>query len=401
MRYFLTGLCLMVSGCAHAGEREGAGSPAAQPAPVEAAADCSYDFGAVMGLDFEAFDQDLDGGWRILGNTPGCEAETANLIHKYRTLKIEGQRQGLMHHEMQLRGAAAQYEEAAALASDVLAFATSPEMKAYHAAELAFFSRDYAALLDARRQLAAVPMPDGYEKGIERFRQQYPDAPPPVWPINLDVVDGLIACFNRPYSEAYSFACRPDSQAPALADDGRPCVDDRAALMAMDYWTFDQAPEGVRQVLDRPGCRIAGADLIRDYHAALRAKGAPVVHTFPEGDHTVTEDGEIKLLYWHEGQARAMAGQTDAAIDLFALSVEPPEKSFGGWNEYARASMAFLQGDLDALKAQREALAGKVSPGYTDINLGVVDGLIACFGRSYADAYGAADCNRRPGAAAE
>jgi hypothetical protein len=28
------------------------------------------------------------------------------------------------------------------------------------------------------------------------------------WPMNLDVLDGLIACFDRPYSEAYDAKCR-------------------------------------------------------------------------------------------------------------------------------------------------------------------------------------------------
>ena len=171
--------------------------------------------------------------------------------------------------------------------------------------------------------------------------------------------------------------------------------------MAMSYWEFDQSPEGVRSVLDKPGCREASADLIRDYHASLRAKAAPVTHVFPEGEMTFSENGEVTLLYWHEGQVRAMDGDTEHAVELFRRSIEPAAKSYAGWNEYVRASIAFLEGNLDALNAEREALSGKVSPGYGDLNLGVVDGLIACFGRSYAEAYGSADCNRRPNAAAE
>ncbi|KCZ98860.1 hypothetical protein HPO_08169 [Hyphomonas polymorpha PS728] len=171
----------------------------------------------MMRLDFEAFDQDLEGGWRILGSTPGCEAETADLIHKFRTMKVDGQRLSLMHHEMQLRGAAGQYGAAADLARDVLGFALSPEMQAYHEAELAFFARDYDGLLAARSRLAALPAPEGFKKGVEHFLANYPDQPPPVWPVNLDVVEGLIACFEKPYSEAYSFACRPDPQAETAA----------------------------------------------------------------------------------------------------------------------------------------------------------------------------------------
>ncbi|MEM1246425.1 MAG: hypothetical protein AAGK22_08635 [Acidobacteriota bacterium] len=28
------------------------------------------------------------------------------------------------------------------------------------------------------------------------------------WPPNLDVVDGLLRCFDRPYAEAYGASCR-------------------------------------------------------------------------------------------------------------------------------------------------------------------------------------------------
>lgn len=210
MRALVSGFCLAISGCAHAGE------PASDAQPVEA--DCSYDFSEMMRLDFEAFDQDLEGGWRILGSTKGCEVETADLLHKYRTLKIDGQRQSLMHHEMQLRGAAGQYDVAVALARDVLEFDLPPVMQAYHEAELAFFARDHDALLAARRALAAVPMPKGFAKSAEQYLEKYPDQPPLVWPINLDVVDGLIACFDKPYSEAYSFSCRPDSEEKTAAE---------------------------------------------------------------------------------------------------------------------------------------------------------------------------------------
>ena len=200
-----------------------------------------------------------------------------------------------------------------------------------------------------------------------------------------------------PFSLLLSCAAGPVPTPLESVKNDRHCVEDRAAFMAMSYWEFDQSPEGVRSVLDKPGCRQAGADLIRDYHAALRAKGEPVTHVFPEGEITFSENGEVTMLYWHEGQVRAMDGDSRYATELFRRSLEPDAKSYAGWNEYVRASIAFLEGDLDALKAEREALSGKVGPGYGDLNLGVVDGLIACFGRSYADAYGARDCNRRPG----
>ena len=161
----------------------------------------------MMGLNYEEFENDLDGGWRQLGNTLGCEAETAKLIRTYRIEKIEAQRRSLLHHEAQLLGAAGDYEAAAATLRTLIPLVTDPTMLYYHEAELAFFLRNRAALKDARKSLSALPQPDWFERSAEAFKQAYPGSPAPVWPLNLDVVDGLIRCFDRPYAEAYQRVC--------------------------------------------------------------------------------------------------------------------------------------------------------------------------------------------------
>lgn len=189
-------------------------------------------------------------------------------------------------------------------------------------------------------------------------------------------------------------ASEPASRADQLATDGSACVQDRAALLALEYWEFDQSPEGVRAVLEKPGCLIAGADLIRDFHAALRADAQAVRHTFPEGEITFSETGEMRILYWHEGQARAFAGQTPEALSVFARSMDSAEENYGGWNEYVRATIAFLSGDLEALKAEREAMARLGSA--ASVNLMVVDRLVRCFGQSYQEAYGSERCVEAP-----
>jgi hypothetical protein len=83
-------------------------------------------------------------------------------------------------------------------------------MQSYHEAELAFLARDMGALKAARDRLAGVPKPDGFDQGVEAFKMKYPEFPPPTWPMNLDVVDGFINCFDMPYAEAYKFSCRPE-----------------------------------------------------------------------------------------------------------------------------------------------------------------------------------------------
>ena len=176
--------------------------------------------------------------------------------------------------------------------------------------------------------------------------------------------------------------------------DAPPCVQDREAFMAMDYWAFDQSPEGVRSVSERAECELEAADLIRDYHEMLRQRGEPVTFEYEGSTITMGATGEVFILYWHEGQLRAFAGQTDRAADLFRKSLKPEDQNFQGWNQYALASIAFLEDDRVALTAQRNELAERVPA--DNINLGVVDGLIACFGKSYSDAYGSDACNRRP-----
>lgn len=193
-------------------------------------------------------------------------------------------------------------------------------------------------------------------------------------------------------------ACSQAAQTelPSLtAEDGTACIENREQFLSLDYWTFDQDPSnGVRAVFAKPGCELAAADLIRDYHKALRDEGTPIIVDHPQGMIKISENGTVPLLYWHEGQARAFQGEIDSAIELFRRSLKPESKNYGAWNEYVHASIAFLRNDLNALQSARDEMAGLT--GRNALNLGVVDGLIACFGETYSIAYGAEECNRRP-----
>jgi len=169
-----------------------------------------------------------------------------------------------------------------------------------------------------------------------------------------------------------------------------PCAYDRAARLALDEHAFDQDMEGGWRALARdPRCHVAAADLLRDYRAAHG------------NDHSI--------LIWHEGQMRAMAGQAADAIALFDRARHPDPDGFG-WNLYVDASIAFLRGDRPALIAARDALAALPRP--ADFaprdplgraisvswppNLNIVDGFVACFGRSYREAYGTPRCAPPP-----
>ncbi|MEO0784098.1 MAG: hypothetical protein AAFY10_00245 [Pseudomonadota bacterium] len=176
---------------------------------------------------------------------------------------------------------------------------------------------------------------------------------------------------------------------PAVAEE--PCIADREKLLALDIWTFDQDPGlGWRSISVKEGCDAAAADLIAEYHERLRAKGEPVFIQHPEvGKFEFDDDGTVPLLYWHEGQVRAGLGDTQAARELFVLNLETRDSNSFGWNHYALATIAFLDGDMEKLKSERDLLAAADQNG---INTAAIDALIRCFDRPYLEAYGSAEC---------
>ena len=167
------------------------------------------------------------------------------------------------------------------------------------------------------------------------------------------------------------------------------CSYDRQALMALDEQSFDQdLTGGWRKLANISDCQEVAADIVRDYR---------------ESHHLKSE-----ILYWHEGQLRAMANHSEEAVPLLEQSRKPPLEDFAGWNLYVDATIAFLQKDLPALERARQTLAAlqpsgelEVKDGFMVIrgskssirwpmNLAVVDGLRNCFWKSYSEAYGIA-----------
>ena len=170
----------------------------------------------------------------------------------------------------------------------------------------------------------------------------------------------------------------------ALAETSHgPCAYSRAEMLALDQDAFDQDFKGGwRAVAKVDGCRLAAADLIRDY--------------------IETNNTSATILIFHEAQMRAMAGQTDEALDLFAETYKAPGKTDRiGWNYYVDATIAFLRKDRNALNIARSRLFEVSEPDNfnpVDINgravdliwppnLNVVDGFVACFTKSYGEAF--------------
>lgn len=98
---------------------------------------------------------------------------------------------------------------------------------------------------------------------------------------------------------------------PAPAPD---CSYDLEAMLALDRKAFDQTlPDGGWRSLYERGCYAEAAELIRAWRHEKR-------------DHA-------SILYTHEGQMRAYAGQIDEAIALLLLTYKPMDRDARfGWN---------------------------------------------------------------------
>jgi len=166
-------------------------------------------------LEEQAFDQDVSnggGGWRAVDAIPGCAAVAADLIRDYR-IKHKSASRILAWHEGQLRAGIGEVDKAIALME---ASRKPPDedltgWNPYVDATIAFLRKDRDALLASREKLASTPP----AKDLPPVRDGYIELPlndnqvmKTRWPQNIDVVDGLVRCFGKEYTIAYSNACR-------------------------------------------------------------------------------------------------------------------------------------------------------------------------------------------------
>ena len=174
---------------------------AAQPTPPPEETDCSYDLEAMLALDQQAFDQELDGGWRILDNA-GCEAEAAELIREWRHKK-RSHASILYWHEGQMRANAGQSKQAIALFSltyKAPAFDADFGWNHYVDGTIAFLSRDKDRLVQAIENLKAVPKPADYQNTVTLADGTVVEFS---WPPNLKVLEAFERCWDKTYKEAY------------------------------------------------------------------------------------------------------------------------------------------------------------------------------------------------------
>jgi hypothetical protein len=161
------------------------------------------------------------------------------------------------------------------------------------------------------------------------------------------------------------------------------CAYDRDVMMGLSLKEFDQNPNNGWRKIAASGCEEIAADLIRDWRTR--------------------QNSQDIIMFWHEGQLRAIAGQYQSAITLFERSRKTEAEDRGwGWNIYVDGSIAFLQSDRKALKKAKRALVNLPKPADmgrsvdTDgnpveiewpLNLHVLEGFLRCWGQSYKQAY--------------
>jgi hypothetical protein len=185
----------------------------------------------------------------------------------------------------------------------------------------------------------------------------------------------LVSCASPPITQSSAATAAPLASISTAA-----CEYDRDQLLALEMTQFDQNLEGGwRTLANQEGCLPVAADLIRDYHAAR-----------PEKSY---------LLYWHEGQVRALSGDYASATQLFEMSYNVPNDPLG-WNLYVDATIAFMKQDRTALVKAYLALANLPLPPNVQLdqngnsiadswppNMDVIEKLMACFGQTYRVAY--------------
>lgn len=146
-------------------------------------------------------------------------------------------------------------------------------------------------------------------------------------------------------------------------------VEHRAADLNLSLNAFDQDDKAGWRQLERAGCESEAADLIEAYVTQ---------HPHP-------------VLTWHRAQMLANAGRTAEAIEAARLTLRPAEGAQASgfdWNDYANATIAFLQGDRRALQTSRDRLAIAADKMEFNVpNLRAVDRLLQCFGQPYKAAY--------------
>jgi hypothetical protein len=151
---------------------------------------------------------------------------------------------------------------------------------------------------------------------------------------------------------------------------------EEARLMKLPYDPFDQT--------GNDGWRKYGEGDVACYQLA-----AQLVDQYRKLHSPRLKDWQRIILSWHAGQMLAFDGNYPEARKRFVASYDPNEPADIQilWNDYVIASIAFLDREMDILKAHRDRIANGPSWEGKKPNLHVADNLIKYFDLTYAVAY--------------
>lgn len=183
---------------------------ASEPARPE----CAFDREATLALEFVAFDQTEGSGWRPLADAE-CYIEAAELLRDWQArhrgdfdlakpldrLILEF----LPWHEAQMWAYGGRNDVALPIFESTHKKGESTydvTWNLYVDGTLAFLRRNRPALEAAIAELAAIPQPPGWGNAVGADGQPISMR----WPQNLDVLQGLLRCWEQPYAVAY--VCR-------------------------------------------------------------------------------------------------------------------------------------------------------------------------------------------------
>lgn len=155
---------------------------------------------------------------------------------------------------------------------------------------------------------------------------------------------------------------------PAPPDCAAVYAEHLATDLALSYEQFDQTEGQGFRVLAGLGCAKEAADLIEAYLAKTGATQSS--------------------LRWHIAQLRATQGDRAEAV-RYAKTCLREKEDFAAnalrWNDYVRATIAFLERDREALVRHRDAVAAAKDDHFGNaLNLKLLDALIRYFDHDYA-----------------
>lgn len=173
---------------------------------------CEYNLSKMMSLSQDEFDQAPGKGWRAIAGRNNCDLAAADLISDYiKNHKITSEL--LYWHEGQLHAFSGDYNGAISIMLHSYKNAKHDETgwNYYVDATISFLKHDKSKFEKYKNKLSEVPPAAGLPmptNGFIELKSATGSKMKMAWPINIDVLNGLDKCFDKPYTVAYGGVCR-------------------------------------------------------------------------------------------------------------------------------------------------------------------------------------------------